>query len=215
MNNWKTYFEKSNRNIFKQCLSARRLIEILIDTIPGDGRVLEAGCGTALLSLLLADYGFDVTALDLTDEIIDYAKKRICVDNVKLKIMKGDIFRLSSLFEERYFDVVCNSGVMEHFQDEDIVRGLVEQKKVSKKVIFNVPNNRNVLTEGHFGDERFLCNRKWVSLIKNAGFKSVRVYGGYYVTRPAYLLPGIVFKHGFYFDFLWKYFSRHSVFVCE
>ncbi|MDR4503640.1 MAG: class I SAM-dependent methyltransferase [Candidatus Scalindua sp.] len=215
MGDWKSYFEKSNRNIFKQCLSARRLIEIIIDTVPEEGRVLEAGCGTALLSLLLADYGFDVTALDLTDEIIDYAKKRICADNLKLHIMKGDIFRLSSLFEERYFDVVCNSGVMEHFSDEDIVRGLVEQKKVSRKVIFNVPNNHNVLTERHFGDERFLSNKKWVSLIKRAGFQSVNVYGGYYVTRPAYLLPKIVFKHGFYFDCVWKRFSRHSVFVCE
>ena len=78
------------------------------------------------------------------------------------------------------------------------------------------PNNRNQLTNQHFGDERFLSNRKWVGLIKSAGFNCVKVFGGYDLSFSRLIhiiLPGIFFhRRG---SFWWKYFSRHSIFVCE
>ena len=215
MREWVKYFENTNRNIFNQTLSNRRLIELIIENTPKDGRILETGCGTALLSLILADYGFKVTALDLEKNVINYAKKRICLNTLELNFIQGNILKLSQLFKNNYFDIVCHSGVMEHFNDNDIIKSLSEQRIISKQVIFSVPNNRNKLTDKHFGDERFLSNQKWVRLIKEAGFSHVKVFGGDDLSLPRLIyliLPGIFFRRRI--SFWWKYFSRHSLFVC-
>jgi 2-polyprenyl-3-methyl-5-hydroxy-6-metoxy-1,4-benzoquinol methylase len=214
MDKWVEYFENTNRNLFDQCLRNRRLIELVIQDTPTNGRVLEVGCGTALLSLILADRGFEVTALDISKEVVDYAQKRSCLNKIKLKFVQGDSFNLSSLFEDRFFDTVCHSGVMEHFSDADIVRGLSEQRRVSKKVIFSVPNGRVKSAPNLFGDERFLDQEKWMGLIKKAGFNKVKMFGGYDLPRYVYfILPGVFFNQRF--SFWWKYFSKHSIFVCE
>ena len=120
------------------------------------------------------------------------------------------------MFEKQYFDVVCHSGVMEHFSNEDIVKSLSEQKIISKKVIFNVPNNRTKFSPKHFGDERFLTNKKWIKLIKEAGFSSVKIFGGYDLVIPRYLyliLPAIFFRERG--SFWWKWLSKHSIFICK
>lgn len=214
MSEWVKYFESTDRNIFNQCRNSKRLIELIIENTPKGARILEAGCGTALLSLILADHGFKVTALDLTEEILDYARTKVCLNHIQLNFVRGDILKLSCLFKKRNFDIVCHSGVMEHFNDSDIIKSLSEQRIVSKRVIFNIPNNRNQLTPQHFGDERFLSNKKWVRLIREAGFSNVKVFGGCDLPKTTYfILPGVFFLRRA--SFWWKYFSRHSIFVCE
>lgn len=214
METWLEYFERNDRAIFNQCLSNRRLIELVIKNTPKGGRVLEAGCGTAMLSLILADCGYELTAVDLSEDVLNYARERVTQSNISLDFIRGDILKLGSVFEEQYFETVCHSGVMEHFNDEDIVKGLSEQKKISRRVIFNIPNNRTKPSPMHFGDERFLDNKKWISLIKQAGFKDIKVYGGYDLPTYAYfILPGAFFhRKG---SFWWRWFSGHSIFVCE
>lgn len=60
MSEWIRYFESTsrNRNIFTQCLSCKRVIELIIVHAPTGVRILEVGCSTALLSLILVDFGF-------------------------------------------------------------------------------------------------------------------------------------------------------------
>ncbi len=214
MSKWVKFLEKTNRNIFDQCLGRKLLIGLIIKHTPKDGRILEAGCGTALLSLVLANYGFAVTALDLSKEVLDYAQRRVFLNKIHLNFTQGNILKLSSMYRDKYFDTICHSGVMEHFSDNDIILSLSEQRKVSKKVIFRIPNNRIKLTKEHFGDERLLSNKKWVSLIKKSGFKEIRIFGDYDLPRCIYLLlPGAFF--GLKLSFWRKYFSKHSVFVCK
>ena len=211
---WVSFFRTSERNVFYQSIGNRRLIELIFENTPKGGRVMEAGCGTALLSFILADCGYRLTAVDLTEEVIDYAKKRLAVNHPRVELRTGDILKLAELFEENHFDVVCSSGVMEHFSDEDIVKSLSEQRKIAKKVIFNVPNIRTKPTDKHIGDERFLSNSKWLSLIERAGFKKVKVFGGYDLPVWMYfVLPGAFFNRRA--SFWWKYFSMHSIFLCE
>jgi len=213
MSEWIKYFKSTDRNIFNLCLGCRRLIEAIITHTPKGGKILEVGCGTALLSLILADYGFETIASDVSLEVLNYAKEKTNIGKNHLKFVKADILHLSNLFSNKYFDTVCSKGVMEHFSDEHIIKGLMEQRKISKKVIFHIPNNRNKLTNKHFGDERFLSNKKWVGLIKKAGFKKVKVVGDYDLPRYTFFLPGLFFRSKF--SFWWKYFSKHSIFICE
>jgi len=211
---WVEYFRKTNRSIFRVCSRNRRIIEVILQHTPNQGKVLEAGCGTALLSFVLSDLGYFVTAMDLSEDVIKYAQSRFPINPSFLSFKQGDIFRLASQYQKRHFDTVCHSGLMEHFDDDNIVRGLREQRIVSKKVIFSIPNKRIGNSSGCFGDERFLSNKKWKTLIVKAGFQKVHVYGDYDLKKAPYIfLPGLFF-HAKY-SFWWKWVSRHSIFLCE
>jgi len=213
--------------LFHLAVGNKLLIDLITLQAPKNGRILEAGCGTAQMSVLLADYGFDVTALDVDHEVLEYAKKRLLLKGVGLQFVEGSLFNLSDLFGEKHFDLVCHSGVLEHFSDEDIVRALSEQRKVSKKLIFKVPNHRNKMTHKHFGDERFLSNRRWKELIQSSGYTKVEVIGGDSFPVWIFLLPrGIFFSPKATYSnklnaitqkllFWRKYFSKHSIFICE
>ncbi|MFH1836454.1 MAG: class I SAM-dependent methyltransferase [Methanobacteriota archaeon] len=213
MSEWVNYFEETNRTLFMQCLRLRRLIELIIRHTPEGGRILEVGCGTGSLSLLLDDYGFEVTASDISREVLDYARKKTNRVETKLKFVQADLLNLSYAFKKKQFDTVCHKGVMEHFNDKDIVTGLGEQRKIARKVIFHVPNNRQKTTNDLFGDERLLSNRKWVKLIMEAGFTDVRVFGDYDLQKCTYILPAVFLRPKL--SFWWKYLSKHSVFVCK
>lgn len=144
---------------------------------------------------------------------MQYAKEKVNIKRINLKFVEAGILNLSNVFKNQHFDIICHKGVMEHFCDKDIVKGMIEQRKISREVIFHVPNNRSKLTDKCYGDERLLSNKKWIKLIKEAGFSNIKVFGDYYLHRYIYLLPGVFFR--LKLSFWWKYSSKHSIFICE
>jgi len=107
--------------------------EIQKDLPPGS-KVLEAGCGTgqtlALLSERHETHGLDISraALKLT---------RYSCNNPVL----GNIFAIP--FKDNSFDLVYNSGVIEHFREPGNVAAIREMARITKpsgKVIIIVPN---------------------------------------------------------------------------
>jgi SAM-dependent methyltransferase len=55
------------------------------------GRALELGCGTGTNSVWLAQQGFEVTALDLSEEAIKQARQRAQAANVNVNFVVGDV----------------------------------------------------------------------------------------------------------------------------
>jgi magnesium-protoporphyrin O-methyltransferase len=57
-----------------------RMRDIMLDRLPFDlrgARVLDAGCGTGLMTAELAKRGADVVAVDIAPQLIDIAKQRL------------------------------------------------------------------------------------------------------------------------------------------
>ena len=56
-----------------------RMRDVLVEQLPADlrgARVLDAGCGTGALAVLLAQRGADVVGVDISPRLIDIAQKR-------------------------------------------------------------------------------------------------------------------------------------------
>jgi len=65
------------------------------------GEVLELGCGTGRVALTLADNGFQVTGLDLSQQMLDVFRKKLAEKpGNKIEIIHGDMsdFRLDKKF---------------------------------------------------------------------------------------------------------------------
>lgn len=102
--------------------------------LPEGSRVLEAGCGTgqtlSSLSVRHETYGLDISRAALN----------IARNNCKNPVL-GNVFNLP--FDDNSFDLVYNSGVIEHFKDPcniDAIKELVRVTKPSGRVIIIVPN---------------------------------------------------------------------------
>jgi 2-polyprenyl-3-methyl-5-hydroxy-6-metoxy-1,4-benzoquinol methylase len=82
-------------------------------------RVLDGGCGTGDLALMLADWGAHVDAFDLNPHSVEHAKQ------MASKFPSGTqcTFKVGSIFEPPYeglYDIVVCGGVMPHVGDPEL-----------------------------------------------------------------------------------------------
>ena len=82
---------------------------------PEHGKVLEVGCGTALGTHRLGEMGYDAYALDYSPKAAGLWNRNIA------NFAVADGFSLP--FKSDSFDLVWNTGVMEHFSDPQPMLG--------------------------------------------------------------------------------------------
>jgi hypothetical protein len=107
--------------------------------IPSNASLIELGSGCGHLSGLLNKEGYEVTLLDFSNRALDKSKEFFKAHNLKGEFINGDIFDLSNI--EPVYDVLWNSGVMEHFDDNSLYKTFrAIRNKTKKYFIFTVPN---------------------------------------------------------------------------
>lgn len=92
-------------------------------------RVLDAGCGEGVLSIMMAQKGAFVVGTDLSEPNILAAKRFAQDKNVTVEFQLADAEKLP--FPDNSFDIVVSSHVLEHLTDFD--QGLREVMRVTKK----------------------------------------------------------------------------------
>lgn len=98
-------------------------------------QLLELACGTGIQSVRFAQAGFDVTGLDLSQDMLDIAKKRAESAKKKIDFYQGNMLDLSQV--GKYDFVTCYSDSICYMQDE------VEVGDVFKEV-YSVLNDGGV-----------------------------------------------------------------------
>jgi SAM-dependent methyltransferase len=76
-------------------------------------RVLDAGCGNAVLSNALTSVGCDVVAVDVSDSV--FAAKRRFRNNPSLHLIQANL--MTPIFQQETFDVIYSGGVLHHTPD--------------------------------------------------------------------------------------------------
>jgi len=97
--------------------------------------VLEAGCGTGQTLALLSER-HESTGLDISRAALNIAR-----NNCKNPVL-GSIFTIP--FRDNTFDLVYNSGVIEHFEDPTNIAAIQEMARVTRpsgRVVIIVPNS--------------------------------------------------------------------------
>ncbi len=94
--------------------------------LPAGARVLDVGCGSGWLSEYFARLGYDVTGIDISDELIAMARERVArvpydVDHetqLRCRFLAADIE--SKPLPEKFDAVICYDS-LHHFEDERAV----------------------------------------------------------------------------------------------
>ncbi len=173
----------------KKSKEKRFFLEKIIKEV-GNGqnqKIIEAGCGTAVVSIVLSSLGYKVTAVDIDQEMLAIAKMLARNRNQLLNFEIADIKSLP--YQDNTFAIAFNHGVLEHFSDQDIIKILGELLRVAEIVIFSVPSDYFTEEEKMYGNERFLNKKQWLKIIKQVPrLRSVRYFGYYFTSYFKYLL---------------------------
>lgn len=89
---------------------------------------LHVGAGSGEIDILLPK-DWNVTPIDFSSEAIARHRRRFASDNRVSSAIQADMFALP--FDEGTFDVCFNLGVMEHFDDDDVLNALRELRRVT------------------------------------------------------------------------------------
>jgi len=104
------------RDAVRQELVTRQLVAHLPPASETEGtRVLDVGCGQGTQAIRLAQCGYHVTGVDLSDELLEVARQAAATEPEqvagRLCFEHGDLLALRPGLAER-FDVVCCRGVL-------------------------------------------------------------------------------------------------------
>ena len=117
----------------------KRRVKMLTDSILPGSKVLELGCGTGYFTREIINTGAEITAIDISPDLINVAKDDIKAANVKF--MVDNAYSMS--FKEEEFDYVIGSSILHHLQIDSAVTEIHRVLKHGGKTAFTEPNMMN------------------------------------------------------------------------
>ena len=101
--------------------------------------ILDAGCGTSHTTLELLNDGYEVTAVDLSQELVDFTKRIIKENNYTGDVYVLDLTKAKVLGENKFDTVLCLE-VLEHISDDELaIKNLYYILKKNGHLIASVP----------------------------------------------------------------------------
>ena len=115
----------------------QKMLLAILDKLPQDlkgTRILDAGCGTGVLSRMLDERGAEVVGVDISDKLVDVAKNR-SRSHRNIEYFSGDMNEHSF----GNFDYIIAMDSLIHYYAEDVMSSLVDfSNRANKSVLFTV-----------------------------------------------------------------------------
>ena len=85
-------------------------------------KVLDLGCGIGRHAIVFAKEGFDVTALDSSEQALEELENKVNNLNLDIETIEGNY--LESIFKPNSFDIIMSYNVIYHGFREDFERAV-------------------------------------------------------------------------------------------
>lgn len=180
----------------------RRRVEFILDRIPRDGRVLEVGCGTGLLTEALGEAGVRLTAIDISSDLLGRARARVArLPSIGLSVQNA----YSAGLKAESFDAVVGISVLHHLE---LRSALTEFRRILRpggRLLFSEPNMANPIIllqknipilkrmAGDSPDETAFLRGPLARELRDAGFQVLRVepFDFLHPATPSPLVPAV------------------------
>lgn len=129
-------------------------------------KLIEYGCATGAVSSVLRDFGWDITATDISK----YAVKKAQKNYKEIKFLVHDI---EKPFKDNKFDLAVAFDVIEHLPHPEIgIKNVYNLLKIEGSAIFSTPNNYPHV----YNDPTHISVKtpsEWKKIMKKVGFKKI------------------------------------------
>lgn len=162
----------------------QRRVEMFGAFVGNNGkRILEIGCGTGLFTQEICKTDNEVTAIDISPELLSLARMRVRKENVTFRIENA----YDSSFEDSSFDYVVGSSCLHHLDIDRAFKEIYRLLKPGGQFMFTEPNmvnpqialQKNVSwlkrIAGDSPDETAFLRFALKGKIQLAGFKNVSI----------------------------------------
>ena len=134
---------------------------------PGS-RVVDLACGVGYGARVLAQAGHRVTAIDIDDDAIAYAREHY--GHIRIQFRQGD----ASSVDLAEADAAVCFETIEHIADP---RALLNRLRVAPRLIASVPNERVFPWRGHAFHVRHYTKEQFEALLLECGWRVTRWLG--------------------------------------
>jgi 2-polyprenyl-3-methyl-5-hydroxy-6-metoxy-1,4-benzoquinol methylase len=160
-----------------------RRVKMLTSHFHPEESVLELGCGTGYFTRELAVTGAQITAIDISLELLEVARQRCSPGNVQFEV--GNAYAMT--FPDETFDSVVGSSVLHHLEIEAALKEIHRVLKPGGSIYFTEPNMMNPQVAGQKNvpvikqrlgdspDETAFFRWRLGGRLKTAGFRAVRI----------------------------------------
>lgn len=93
-------------------------------------KVLDLGCGVGRHTIYFSSIGYDVYALDISDEAVRSTKEWLEKEGLKAQVEKGQMTKLP--YPDNNFDLVIAYNVIYHAFKHDVIKTITEISRVLK-----------------------------------------------------------------------------------
>lgn len=160
-----------------------RRVRMLSSHLKPGMTVLELGCGTGSFTRELARSGADVTAIDVSPELLEIANANSSAPNVHYQIQNA----YALTYPEGAFDSVVGSSVLHHLEIEAGIRDIYRVLRSGGTIFFTEPNmlNPQIAIQknipwikrklGDSPDETAFFRWRLARLLERTGYREVRI----------------------------------------
>ncbi len=114
-------------------------------------RVLDAGCGSGVLAIALAQLRLNVTAVDLSATMLAQAEKHAARHGQDVRFVQSELAEIANHVSDKFDAVFCLGNTLPHIQDEHqlfkTVAGFKNVLKAGGIVVLELLNYTKVLKE--------------------------------------------------------------------
>lgn len=112
-----------------------RVVTEMLAPLPPGTQVLDIPCGTGRFFSLYAKNGFEVTAIDISEDMLDQARARAKLGGIDLRL--GSIFEID--MPSASVDVALCIRIVNLIDEADMQRALMELQRVARyQIVFNI-----------------------------------------------------------------------------
>lgn len=112
---------------------------MLTNSLKSGMKVLEIGCGTGFFTKEIIKKPVQLTAIDISPELIEVARKNILGPNVEFIIENA--YKMA--FNDQIFDAVIGSSVLHHLDIDPALKEIYRVLKPGGYIAFTEPNMMN------------------------------------------------------------------------
>jgi len=194
MNPTLSYYEKNASNLSKRYESAdvTTIHQTLLKTFSPNSKLLEIGCGSGRDANFMLEQGYNLTAIDGSQKMIDEAK-------MIHPTLEPHLFTMQLPhgldFESNSFDGIYSIATLMHLTKEGIyqtIKNIHTLLKEKGKFLFSISIERDDTNQKNRDPHQRLftsfSQREWVNICKNYGLKHLHTE----VTKDGLNRSGIV-----------------------